>query len=88
MRHHTEAFNGIDTSKLRNVVSIAKGGVGARCGTWESSPQRKRARACSSYFVQKRKIKAIGANEAADGLEVSYWLPPSLSALAPRNELE
>ena len=28
MRHHTEAFIGIDSSKLRNAVAIAKGGRG------------------------------------------------------------
>ena len=28
MRHHTEAFIGIDTSKLRNAVAIAEGGRG------------------------------------------------------------
>ena len=26
MRHHTEAFIGIDTSKLRNAVAIVEGG--------------------------------------------------------------
>ena len=26
MRHHSEAFIGIDTSKLRNAVAIAEGG--------------------------------------------------------------
>ena len=26
MRHHNEAFIGIDTSKLRNAVAIAEGG--------------------------------------------------------------
>ena len=29
MEHHTEAFVGIDTSKLRNAVAIADGGRGA-----------------------------------------------------------
>jgi transposase len=29
VEHHTEAFVGIDTSKLRNAVAIADGGRGA-----------------------------------------------------------
>ena len=28
MRHHSEAFIGIDTSKLRNAIAIAEGGRG------------------------------------------------------------
>jgi hypothetical protein len=35
--HHTEAFVGIDTSKLCNAIAIAVAAVAARCGISGSS---------------------------------------------------
>lgn len=43
MGHHSEAFIGIDTSKLRNAVAIAEGGRGGEVRFLGEFPAREAA---------------------------------------------
>lgn len=56
MGHHTEAFVGIDTSKLRNAVAIADGGRGGEVGISVSFLPRRRRSKSSWQSLQRNTV--------------------------------
>ena len=71
MGHHSEAFVGIDTSKLRNAVAIAEGG---RCGEVRFLGELPPTEAAVRKLVAKLAAKYRHLTFCYEAGPTAYWL--------------